>query len=78
MSGKIRQNFLVRVHCLKGWASLSLPPGGQAPPGASMEPLLDTILQHVPPPAPTDKDKEALLAQPFAMVRLLPNATISE
>ncbi|KAL4439803.1 hypothetical protein ABPG75_002804 [Micractinium tetrahymenae] len=34
----------------EGWASRSLPPPGQAPADASMAPLLDTLLQHVPPP----------------------------
>ena len=34
----------------QGWATTELPPGGQAPPGASMEPLLDAILREVPPP----------------------------
>lgn len=34
----------------QGWASRSLPPPGRAPPDASMAPLLDALLDHVPPP----------------------------
>jgi GTP-binding protein len=43
-----------------GWAARELPPGGEAPEGASMRPLLDTILSHVPPPT-------ADAAAPFAL-----------
>ncbi|MEW5299398.1 MAG: hypothetical protein WDW36_002418 [Sanguina aurantia] len=39
----------------QGWATRTLPIGGQAPPNASMEPLLDAILKVIgPPPAPLD------------------------
>lgn len=34
----------------QGWASLTLPPTGEAPSPANMEPLLDLILKHVEPP----------------------------
>jgi predicted membrane GTPase involved in stress response len=45
----------------QGWASLTLPPLGEPPAdGASMAPLLDVILAHVPPP-------QVSLEQPFAM-----------
>lgn len=44
----------------QGWASPTLPPGGRPGPGASMEPLLDAIIAHVPPP-------RLPLGQPFAM-----------
>lgn len=33
-----------------GWVSHELPPQGTKPEGASMKPLLDTIVKHVPPP----------------------------
>ncbi|WIA29502.1 hypothetical protein OEZ86_012003 [Tetradesmus obliquus] len=44
----------------QGWASLTLPPLGNPPEGASMAPLLDVILAHVPPP-------QVSLQEPFAM-----------
>ncbi|KIZ01064.1 putative GTP-binding protein TypA/BipA like protein [Monoraphidium neglectum] len=33
-----------------GWASPTLPPPGAPPPTCGMAPLLDAIVQHVPPP----------------------------
>lgn len=47
---------------LQGWVSASLPPRGEAPEAASMQPLLDVILAHVPAPAAAPAE------QPFAMV----------
>jgi hypothetical protein len=35
---------------LQGWASTSLPPLDGPPPSAGMQPLLDVLLGHVPPP----------------------------
>lgn len=52
-------DWRIRCLCAQGWASRSLPPSGQAPPGASMAPLLDTLLQHVPPPPGQRLDGEA-------------------
>ncbi|EFN51124.1 hypothetical protein CHLNCDRAFT_141310 [Chlorella variabilis] len=46
----------------EGWASPTLPPGGQAPAGASMAPLLEALLAHVPPPP------SANLQDPFSFL----------
>ncbi|EIE25836.1 GTP-binding protein TypA [Coccomyxa subellipsoidea C-169] len=45
----------------EGWASTSLPEQGIKPEGASVAPLLDAIVKHVPPPAGD-------LGAPFAML----------
>lgn len=45
---------------LQGWATTSYPVNGK-PEGASVAPLLDAIVQHVPPPAGDT-------AAPFAML----------
>ncbi|GAB4823663.1 hypothetical protein N2152v2_010709 [Parachlorella kessleri] len=45
----------------EGWASTKLPPAGEAPPGASMAPLLDALIDHVPAPAGN-------LADPFSFL----------
>ncbi|CAL8470047.1 g9589 [Coccomyxa elongata] len=45
----------------EGWASKSLPEQGSKPEGASVAPLLDAIVEHVPPPAGDP-------AAPFAML----------
>lgn len=46
---------------LQGWATTSLPEQGIKPEGASVAPLLDAIVKHVPPPAGD-------MAAPFAML----------
>jgi GTP-binding protein len=35
---------------MQGWASTTLPPLDGPPPSTGMQPLLDVLLQHVPPP----------------------------
>lgn len=37
----------------QGWAAAALPPPGQTPEAPSLAPLLDVILDHVPPPKGT-------------------------
>jgi len=41
---------VVYASAKQGWATLKYPENGAAPAGASMAPLLDTIIQHIPPP----------------------------
>ncbi len=54
-----------RCNFAQGWATAELPEGGQAPPGASVAPLLDAIVAHVPPPV---GDPGAPFAMLVAMV----------
>ena len=44
---------------VQGWASLTLPPEGQASEPADMSPLIDTLVQHIPAP-------KSRLEEPFA------------
>lgn len=46
---------------MQGWASTVLPEAGSTPENASVEPLLDTIVRHIPPPADTTADPFAML-----------------
>lgn len=48
------------LHCTQGWASLTLPPLGSPAPETGMGPLLDVILDHVPPP-------RVSVEEPFSM-----------
>ena len=41
--------------------------GGAAPASASMAPLLDRVLEHVPPPCAPGDDAARLAAEPFAL-----------
>eukprot|EP00775_Hariotina_reticulata_P011018 gene11018-11172_t len=52
---------LLYASAKQGWASLTLPPPGSPPPeGATMAPLLDVLLKHVPPP-------QVSIGEPFSM-----------
>ena len=46
---------------LQGWADSVLPAAGSMPQNASVEPLLDTIVRHIPPPADSTADPFAML-----------------
>ncbi|KAK9808999.1 hypothetical protein WJX72_007651 [[Myrmecia] bisecta] len=45
----------------EGWAATELPPPGQKPERASMEPLLAALVQQVPPPAGDPEGEFAML-----------------
>ena len=46
---------------MQGWADSVLPEAGGKPENASVEPLLDTIVRHIPPPADSTADPFAML-----------------
>ena len=46
---------------VQGWADTVLPEAGSTPENASVEPLLDTIVRHIPPPADKTSDPFAML-----------------
>lgn len=45
---------------MQGWASTTLPPLDGPPPSTGMQPLLDVILQHVPPPQASPEEAFAM------------------
>lgn len=47
--------------CMQGWATQHLPAAGRAPEGASMAPLLDALIKHIPPPAESVEDPFSFL-----------------
>ena len=48
-------------YLLQGWADTALPQAGASPEGLSVEPLLETIVRHVPPPEDRTADAFAML-----------------
>lgn len=46
--------------CIQGWASTTLPPLDGPPPSTGMQPLLDVLLQHVPPPRASPEEAFAM------------------
>jgi GTP-binding protein len=52
--------YLCACACLQGWASTALPPLDGPPPSAGMQPLLDVLLQHVPPPQASPEEAFAM------------------
>ena len=59
------ESRLLYASAKQGWASPTLPLNGQAPPNASMAPLMDAILREVP--SPLHRGPE-LIAKPFSML----------
>lgn len=45
---------------MQGWASTMLPPLDGPPPSTGMQPLLDVLLQHVPPPHASPEEAFAM------------------